>query len=184
MEERLAELLGDTVFARRAEETLEGVVGRLLAEREETLVTAESCTGGLVAERITRVPGSSEYFLGAAVVYTNRLKRQVLEVPEEMLAEHGAVSEPVARALAEGACRVLGADWAIGITGIAGPTGGSEEKPVGTVHFAWSGPNESGTDRTSHRKVRFPGSRDRVRRLAAQVALEGLRRRLLHAGDE
>jgi nicotinamide-nucleotide amidase len=179
MEERLATLLGETVFTRRAEDTLEAVVGRLLAERGQTLVTAESCTGGLVAERLTRVPGSSGYFLGGAVVYTNRLKQELLGVPEAMLAEHGAVSEPVARAMAEGARSALSADWAIGVTGIAGPSGGSEEKPVGTVHLAWAG-----ADRTTHRKIRFPGSRDRVRRLTAQVALEGLRRRLLHGGDD
>jgi PncC family amidohydrolase len=92
-----------------------------------------------------------------------------------MLAEHGAVSEPVARAMAEGARRNLGADWSVAITGIAGPDGGSDEKPVGTVHLAWAGP-AGGVD---HRHVRFPGSRDWVRALSAQAALEGLRRRLL-----
>lgn len=179
MAERLAELLGDAVFSRSAEETLEAVVGRLLARRGETLVTAESCTGGLIAERITRVPGASEYFLGGAVVYCDRLKRELLGVPEEILAAHGAVSERVARAMAEGARRAFGADRALAVTGVAGPGGGSEDKPVGTVHFGWAGP-----DGVGHRKLRFPGSRDRVRRLSAQAALEGLRRRLLDAGEE
>ncbi len=176
-EARLAGLLGEAVFTHRADETLEAVVGRLLAERSETLVTAESCTGGLVAERITRVPGSSAYFLGGAVVYTDRLKRELLGVSPELLAEHGAVSEPVARAMASGAREALGADWSLAITGIAGPTGGSEAKPVGTVHLAWAGPGG-----VSHRRVRFLGDRDRVRRLSAQVALEGLRRRLVADG--
>jgi nicotinamide-nucleotide amidase len=175
MEERLAGLLGDAVYTRQEDDTLEAAVGRLLIERCQTLVTAESCTGGLVAERLTRVPGSSGCFLGGAVTYTDRLKTTLLGVPEEMLAEHGAVSEPVARAMAEGARRNLGADWSVAITGIAGPDGGSDEKPVGTVHLAWAGP-AGGVD---HRHVRFPGSRDWVRGLSAQAALEGLRRRLL-----
>lgn len=175
MEERLAGLLGDAVYTRQEDDTLEAAVGRLLIERCQTLVTAESCTGGLVAERLTRVPGSSGCFLGGAVTYSDRLKTALLGVPEEMLAEHGAVSEPVARAMAEGARRNLGADWSVAITGIAGPDGGSDEKPVGTVHLAWAGP-DGGVD---HRHVRFPGSRDWVRALSAQAALEGLRRRLL-----
>ena len=173
-ERLLSELLGDAVFTHRADETLEAVVGGLLAERGETLVTAESCTGGLVAERITRVPGSSAYFLGGAVVYTDRLKRELLGVAPELLEAHGAVSEPVARAMATGAREAFDADWALAITGIAGPSGGSEVKPVGTVHLAWAG--AGGVD---HRRLRFLGDRDRVRRLSAQVALEGLRRRLL-----
>jgi len=173
-EARLAGLLGAAVFTHRADETLEAVVGRLLADRRETLATAESCTGGLVAERITRVPGSSVYFVGGAVVYTNRLKQELLGVPAALLEEHGAVSEPVARAMASGARAALGADWALAITGIAGPTGGSETKPVGTVHLAWAGAGD-----VDHRRVRFLGDRDRVRRLSAQVALEGLRRRLV-----
>jgi nicotinamide-nucleotide amidase len=175
MEERLAGLLGDAVYTRQEDDTLEAAVGRLLIERCQTLVTAESCTGGLVAERLTRVPGSSGCFLGGAVTYTDRLKTSLLGVPEEMLAEHGAVSEPVARAMAEGARRNLGADWSVAITGIAGPDGGSDLKPVGTVHLAWAGPDGA----VDHRRVRFPGSRDWVRALSAQAALEGLRRRLL-----
>lgn len=175
MEERLAELLGDAVYGRGEDETLEAVVGRLLAARGETLATAESCTGGLVAERLTRIPGSSAYFLGAAVTYSDAMKQSLLGVPEEAFAEGGAVSEPVARAMAAGVRRLVGSDWALAITGIAGPGGGSDEKPVGTVDFAWAEPD--GT--VSYRRRRFLGGRGRVRALSAQVALEGLRRRLL-----
>jgi nicotinamide-nucleotide amidase len=178
MTARLAELAGDAVYAFREEDTMEIVVGRLLREAGQTLTTAESCTGGLVAERLTRVPGSSDYFLGGEVTYTNELKIRRLGVPAELLAEHGAVSEPVARAMAEGVRRVLGSDFGIGITGVAGPGGGSEAKPVGTVHIALAGPG-SGAMETDHRKIRFPGDRERVRQHASQLALEMLRRRLL-----
>jgi nicotinamide-nucleotide amidase len=180
MTSRLAELAGDAVYAFSEEDTLEMVVGKLLREAGRTLTTAESCTGGLVAERLTRVPGSSDYFLGGAVTYTNQLKMQLLGVPEALLAEHGAVSEPVARAMAEGVRRVLGSDYGIGITGVAGPGGGSEAKPVGTVHIALAGPRYGGEElETEHRKARFPGDRERVRLHSSQLALEMLRRRLL-----
>ena len=174
MTARLAELAGPAVYALREEDTMEKIVGVLLRKTSATLALAESCTGGLVSERLTRVPGSSDYFLGGAVTYTNELKTLLVGVPPEMIAEHGAVSEPVARAMAEGVCRVLGSDWGIGITGVAGPGGGSEAKPVGTVHIALAGPQD-----TDHRKVRFPGDRERIRWFASQVALEMLRRRLL-----
>jgi nicotinamide-nucleotide amidase len=179
MTSRLAELAGNAVYAFREEDTMEIVIGRLLLEAGRTLTTAESCTGGLVAERLTRVPGSSEYFLGGAVTYTNELKTKLLGVPAELIAEHGAVSEPVARAMAEGACRALGSDYGIAITGVAGPGGGSEAKPVGTVHLAVAGPGETGDRETAHRKIRFPGDRERVRQHSSQLALEMLRRRLL-----
>jgi nicotinamide-nucleotide amidase len=183
MTERLAALLGDAVYSRREAETLEEVVGRLLAERGVTLATAESCTGGLLSERLTRIPGSSAYFVGGAVTYSDALKTRLLGVPEPTIAEHGAVSEPVARAMAEGVRRELGSDWGVAITGIAGPGGGSEEKPVGTVFLAWAGPPaEAGSARgaaTGCRCLRFLGVRERVRALSAQGALEGLRRRLL-----
>ncbi|HKH50077.1 MAG TPA: CinA family nicotinamide mononucleotide deamidase-related protein, partial [Thermoanaerobaculia bacterium] len=174
MTARLAELAGPAVYALREEDTMEKVVGALLRKAGATLALAESCTGGLVSERLTRVPGSSDYVLGGAVTYTNELKTQLVGVPAETIAEHGAVSEPVARAMAEGVCRALGSDYGIGITGVAGPGGGSEAKPVGTVHIAVAGPAE-----TDHRKVRFPGDRERVRWHASQLALEMLRRRLL-----
>jgi len=174
MAKRLAGLLGDAVYTDREEEALEAVVGRLLSERRLTLATAESCTGGLVAERLTRVPGSSAYFVGGVVAYSDAVKTALLGVPAALLAEHGAVSEPVARAMAEGARRALGSDWALAVTGVAGPGGGSDEKPVGTVDLAWAGPGGA----TDHRRVRFLGARERVRALSAQAVLEGLRRRL------
>ncbi|HLE84569.1 MAG TPA: CinA family nicotinamide mononucleotide deamidase-related protein [Thermoanaerobaculia bacterium] len=174
MAKRLAGLLGDAVYTDREEEALEAVVGRLLSERRLTLATAESCTGGLVAERLTRVPGSSAYFVGGVVAYSDAVKTAFLGVPAALLAEHGAVSEPVARAMAEGARRALGSDWALAVTGVAGPGGGSDEKPVGTVDLAWAGPGGA----TDHRRVRFLGARERVRALSAQAVLEGLRRRL------
>lgn len=174
MTARLCELVGDAVFCQREEDTLEGIVGELLRKAGATLTAAESCTGGLLAERITRVPGSSDYFLGGAVTYTNELKSQVLGVPPKMLREHGAVSEPVARAMAEGVRKIYRSDYGIGITGVAGPGGGSEAKPVGTVHIALAGP-----DGTDHKRIRFPGDRERVRMHSAQFALDMLRRRLL-----
>jgi nicotinamide-nucleotide amidase len=175
MTSRLRELAGDAVYASREEDTLESVVGELLRKAGATLTVAESCTGGLLAERITRVAGSSDYFLGGAVTYTNELKIQMLGVPPEMLDEHGAVSEPVARAMAEGVRRAFHGDYGAGITGVAGPGGGSEAKPAGTVHIAVAGPD----GRVEHRKVRFPGDRERVRAQSAQLALDLLRRMLL-----
>ena len=176
MAARLAELAGDAVFAVREEDTLESVVGELLRSAGATLTADESCTGGLFAQRITSVAGSSDYVLGGAVTYSNELKTRMVGVPPALLAEHGAVSEPVARAMAEGVRRTLGSDYGIGITGIAGPGGGSEEKPVGTVHIAVAGPGDGDVH---HRRLRLPGDRDRVRRFSAQLALEMLRRRLL-----
>jgi competence/damage-inducible protein CinA-like protein len=175
---RLRELIGPAVYAEREAE-LEEVVGELLRARGATVVTAESCTGGLVAERLTRVPGSSDYFLGGVVSYSNDLKTALLGVAADLLAAHGAVSEPVARAMAEGARQRLGSDFAIAVTGVAGPGGGTPEKPVGTVHLAVAGP---GDGEVQHRRVAYPGDRQRIRWLASQVALEMLRRRLLAAG--
>jgi nicotinamide-nucleotide amidase len=178
---RLAALAGDAVFTTREEDTLESVVGDLLRAAGTTLTAAESCTGGLFSQRITAVPGSSDYFLGAAITYSNDMKTQLVGVPAEMIAEHGAVSEPVARAMAEGARRALGSDWAVGITGVAGPGGGSEAKPVGTVHLAVAGPSDGEVE---HRQLRLPGDRDRVRRFSTQIVLEMLRRRLLAVATE
>lgn len=170
---RLVELVGKAVYSLE-DENLETVVGRMLAEAGATVATAESCTGGLVAERLTRIAGSSEYFQGSLVVYSNRLKGLLAGVPEDLLERHGAVSEEVARALAEGARERLGTTWALGITGVAGPGGGSEEKPVGTVHVA-----VAGSSGTHHRLLRLPGDRGRIRWQSSQLALEMLRRRLL-----
>jgi len=153
------------------QEGLATVVLDLLRERGHRLATAESCTGGLLSTMLTGVPGASEVFPGGVVAYSNESKENLLGVPREMLVEHGAVSEPVARAMAEGARSRFGCQWGIGITGIAGPGGGSPEKPVGLVHWAVAGPGK-----TVHRRRVFPGSRSFVRRWAANAALDLLRR--------
>ena len=138
-----------------------------------TLGTAESCTGGLVGVRLTEVPGSSDVFMGSAVCYANRLKTELLEVPAALIDAHGAVSEPVARAMAEGACRRLRVDLAVAVTGIAGPGGGTAEKPVGTVWYAAADRNG-----TTVRTGVVLGTRREVRARAAQAALNLLRSRL------
>jgi nicotinamide-nucleotide amidase len=179
---RLAELVGDAVYALREEDTLESVVGDLLRAAGATLTVAESCTGGLLGERLTRVAGSSDYFLGGAITYSNRLKTALVGVPEELIAAHGAVSEPVARAMAEGVRASLGSDYGAAITGVAGPGGGSDDKPVGTVHLAVAGPPPApGAPAVDHRRLRLPGDRERIRWQATQLALDQLRRRLLAA---
>jgi len=177
MSAELRALLGRAIFTDREDGTLEEVVIDLLRAAGRTLVTAESCTGGMVAERLTRVPGASDVFLGGVVSYANRLKRRLLGVDAALLERHGAVSEPVARAMARGARERLGGDFAIAITGIAGPGGGSEEKPVGTVHVVVEGDGDA-----VHRRVRLPGDRQRIRRLTTQMALELLRRALAGRG--
>ncbi len=176
MSARLAELVGAAAYTHDEADTLETVVGRLLAGRGLTLATAESCTGGLVAERVTRVAGSSAWFVGGVVSYSNELKTQLLGVPAELIEAHGAVSEAVARAMAEGGRARLGADLCLAVTGVAGPGGGSPDKPVGTVHLALAGP--AGGE-VLQRKISYPGDRERVRWLSSQVGLEMMRRHLL-----
>jgi len=166
--------LGELVFG-EGEDTLASVVGKLLKARGQTLATAESCTGGLIGQEITAVPGASSYYVGGVVAYANEAKTAALGVPEPLIAEHGAVSEPVAAAMAAG-CRLrLGADWAVSVTGIAGPTGGTEEKPVGLVHIGVAGPGGA----AAHRHV-LPGSRELVRLRACRTALNLLRLALKH----
>jgi nicotinamide-nucleotide amidase len=176
MKGRVLALVGDAVFTDDAAKSLERVIGDLLAAAGQTVAVAESCTGGLVAERLTRVPGSSAWFPGGVVAYANERKIAWLGVAEADLAAHGAVSEIVARAMAAGIRRAGGTDYGIGVTGIAGPDGGSEAKPVGTVHVAIAGP---GDDDSQHRVARFLGDRERVRQFASQMALEMLRRTLV-----
>ena len=164
--------LGDYVFSTLGE-TLEDIVGRYLALRHKTLAVAESCTGGSLSERLTRVPGSSNYFLGGVVCYSNDLKTRLTGVPAKLIEEKGAVSKPVAMALAEGIRRNVGASVGVGVTGIAGPGGGTAEKPVGLVFIALA--DDRGTQ---VREFRFPGDRERVRHLSTQAALEMIRRRI------
>ena len=166
-------LLDDSLFG-IDQETMASVLGRLLVEQGQTLATAESCTGGLISHKITSVPGSSDYFAGGVVAYSNELKERFLDVDPALLAEHGAVSRQVARAMAEGIRARTGADIGISVTGIAGPSGGTKEKPVGTVYVGFSLPGE-----TTDMLYRFSGSRWQVQEMTAVTALDYLRRLLL-----
>ena len=166
--------LGLSIFSDKSE-ALEEVVVRLLKQRKETLATAESCTGGLIANRITNVSGASEVFLAGYVTYANSVKSDVLKVDSKLIDKHGAVSEAVARAMAEGARTRAASTYGLATTGIAGPTGGSDEKPVGTVYIALA----SEDSETVARKFFFPTDRETFKQLAAQAALDLLRRRLL-----
>jgi nicotinamide-nucleotide amidase len=168
--------LGDRIFA-HAGVSLEEVIAELLTTNRATIATAESCTGGLLAERLTRIPGSSNYFLGGVVSYSNERKTAWTEVPAELIATKGAVSAEVAVALAEGIRRSVGTTFGVGITGVAGPGGGSEEKPVGTVHIALA--SASGT---KERLINLPGDRDMIRFYASQVALDMVRAHYLYDG--
>ena len=177
LEAELGARLEQWVFSRDERSVEEHVLG-LARARGLTIATAESCTGGLVAARLTRVPGSSETFLGGIVAYANAVKTAELDVPEALLAEHGAVSSEAAEAMAEGARRRLGADVAVAVTGVAGPGGGTEEKPVGLVHLHVSGP-----DGARARALDVPGDRDQVRARATATALHFLRQ-FLEVGTE
>jgi competence/damage-inducible protein CinA-like protein len=168
----LDEALKDYIFSRR-DETLEEVVGDQLKGNGYTLATAESCTGGLLAGRITDIPGSSEYFLEGAVTYSNEAKTRLLGVPKKMIEDHGAVSEEVAMAMASGIRELAGATFGIGITGIAGPGGGSAEKPVGLVYIALADDAQ-----VSAKRFVFPGDRQFIRTLSVNAALDLLRRRI------
>lgn len=175
--ERITLALGDHIFTTQGE-TLEEVVAREMISHNATICVAESATGGLVAQRLTRIPGSSSYFLGGVVCYSNSLKTALVDVPEEMIEARGAVSPEVARALSGGIRRRCGATLGLGITGIAGPGGATPEKPVGTVHIALANGNT-----VTERAFRFPGERERVRWQAAQAALDMVRRYFLYAGQ-
>lgn len=166
--------LGDPAYG-EGDVTLAETVGRLLVERRLTLAAAESCTGGLLSELLTDRPGSSAYFLGAVVSYANSAKVSLLGVDPQLLEAHGAVSAEVARAMARGARRALGADVAASITGVAGPGGGTEEKPVGLVHLAVATPGG-----VTDERLLYPASRAGIRRIAAFRALDLIRRVLLH----
>lgn len=165
--------LDDAVFSRNGE-SLEQIVGYWLQMRNATLSVAESCTGGLLAERITSISGSSRYFLGGAVVYSNRLKTELAGVPTEMIDRHGAVSREVAAALAEGIRYRCESTLGVGITGVAGPLGGTPDKPVGLVFHAVAG--DSGTEIVQRN---FPGDRKHIRRFASTMALDMVRKKLM-----
>lgn len=154
-------------------ENLETVIVRQLAAHRKTLAVAESCTGGFLAHRLTNVPGASEVFLAGYVTYSNEAKRSALAVPAELIAEHGAVSKAVARAMAEGARNKSKADYALSVTGIAGPGGGSVEKPVGTAYLALAEGGE-----TVVRHLFFPTDRETFKQITTQTALNLLRGRL------
>jgi nicotinamide-nucleotide amidase len=171
--EKIEDELGDCVYSDNGD-SLEQIVSYFLQMRNATLAVAESCTGGLVAERLTSVSGSSRYFIGGAVVYSNELKVQFADVPQDLLDDFGAVSEQVAKALANGIRKRCGTALGLGITGVAGPTGGTAEKPVGLVFHALA--SESGTEVI---KRNFPGDRARIRWFASQQALDMVRRKLM-----
>jgi nicotinamide-nucleotide amidase len=165
--------LDDAVYSRNGE-SLEQIVGYWLQMRTATVAVAESCTGGMLAERITSVSGSSRYFIGGAVVYSNALKTELAGVPAEMIDRHGAVSREVAAALAEGIRYRCESTLGIGITGVAGPNGGTPEKPVGLVFHAVA--SSTGTEVVQRN---FPGDRKRIRRFASTMALDMVRKKLM-----
>jgi len=169
---RMEEALEDWLYSSDGE-TLEQIVLYYLGLRQATLALAESCTGGMIAQRITAVPGSSRSFLGGAVVYSDQLKSIFAGVPPALIAEHGAVSSEVARALAQGVRQLTGATIGVGVTGIAGPGGGTEDKPVGLVYLAIAD-----AQKTEIVERNFRGDRNRVREWSTQQALDMIRRRL------
>ncbi len=169
----ITELLGDRIYTDTGE-PLEATVGAMLARRGLTVAVAESCTGGMLAERITSVAGASEYFLGGFLVYTYAAKIALLGIDPALLESQRAASEPVARAMAEAARRKTGASLAVSVTGVAGPSQGEETEPVGAIFIGLA--DESGS---AARRFHFAGDRDRIRTLATQTALDLLRRRLM-----
>jgi nicotinamide-nucleotide amidase len=172
--DRLALALGTHLYTTRGE-SLEEVVARLLNTHAVTIALAESITGGLIAERLTTIPGSSSYLVGGIVCYSNEVKTAWVGVPAELIRQKGAVSAEVTLALAEGVRERSGANLGLGITGIAGPGGGTAEKPVGTVYVALADGSQA-----IERSARFPGDRERIRWQASQMALDMIRRYFLH----
>ncbi len=170
---KVADKLGLAVYSLDGEK-MEEVVGKLLTEKKKTVAFAESCTGGMIAMRTTSVPGSSVYFLEGAVTYSNEAKTRVLGVSRDTLEKHGAVSAETAEEMAAGMRKRSGADYAVSVTGIAGPDGGTEEKPVGTVYIGLANESEVGSLR-----LNFPGDRNLVRWRSSEAALNYLRRKLI-----
>lgn len=173
--ENLYNLIPELIFG-EGTETLEGVIGKLLLSKKQTMATAESCTGGSIAQKITSVAGSSAYYKGSVVAYSNEIKQQVLNINHELLARNGAVSREVVEQMAQGACRVLNTNWAISVSGIAGPDGGTVEKPVGTVWIGVAGP-----DGVTAQKFLFGDNRERNIVRATVAALNMLRSKILQS---
>ncbi|MBL8633159.1 MAG: competence/damage-inducible protein A [Myxococcales bacterium] len=165
LDEEVRRRLGHALYG-TGEDELAAVVERALLERGQTLATAESCTGGMIGQTLTAVPGSSAYYLGGIVAYDNSVKRGVLGVSESTLTEHGAVSEACVRQMAESVRKLLGTTYGVAVSGIAGPGGGTQDKPVGTVWLAASSP-----ERTLCRLIQWPGDREQVRKIATAAAL-------------
>ena len=160
--------------ANQDRDKIEAAVVRLLTRRKKTLALAESCTGGFIANQITNIPGASKNFPGGIVAYSNEVKQKILGVRAKTLSRHGAVSEAVAREMAEGARKKFGADFAIAVTGIAGPGGGTKNKPVGTVFIALASPLGTAVERKWN-----PFGREKFKRATANQALKMLRQRLM-----
>jgi nicotinamide-nucleotide amidase len=177
-EEKVRRTLGSNVYA-VDDQSLEGVVAELLQREGGTVAVAESCTGGLLAHRLTNISGSSGYFLGGVVAYADRVKAEILGVETAVLAGNGAVSEPVALRMAEGVRRLCGARYGVGITGIAGPTGGTPEKPVGLVYISLADPRQTRVEKCS-----FRGAREEIKMQTTDRALNMLRRLLLSSAVE
>jgi nicotinamide-nucleotide amidase len=165
--------LGDSIFT-TSDQMLEEVLVKMLTKKKQTLATAESCTGGLLANRITNVPGASAVLLAGYIVYSNEAKIDILGVDSKLIEEHGAVSEEVVRSMADGARKRARSTYALATTGVAGPSGGSEEKPVGTVYVALADENDM-----KIKKLFFPSDRETFKQLTAQAAFEMLRRKLI-----
>lgn len=165
--------LGDSIFT-TGDQTLEEVLVKMLTKKKQTLTTAESCTGGLLANRITNVAGASAVLLAGYIVYANEAKTGILGIDPKLIEKHGAVSEEVARCMADGARKRARSTYALATTGVAGPSGGSEEKPIGTVYVALADEND-----TKIKKLFFPSDRETFKQLTAQAAFEMLRRKLI-----
>ena len=173
MGKRISKRLGNYIFG-TGKQTLEEVIGYLLYMRKKTIAVAESCTGGLISHRLTNVPGSSNYFLGSVVAYSDKIKRERLGVKKTTLEKYGTVSEKAAEEMAKGAKKLTKSDFGLGITGIAGPTGATKEKPIGLVYIALAY-----KDKVETREFKFRGEREVIKAKAANAALDMVRRHLL-----
>jgi len=173
MKKRISKRLGNYIFG-TGKQTLEEVIGYLLYMRKKTIAVAESCTGGLISHRLTNVPGSSNYFLGSVVAYSDKIKRERLGVKKTTLEKYGAVSEKAAEEMAKGAKKLTRSDFGLGITGIAGPTGATKEKPIGLVYIALAY-----KDKVETREFKLRGEREVIKAKAASAALDMVRRHLL-----